>query len=146
MILYYLWLILVAIQGLLSYGTAYRLTKNGGDNGVSLYGWLFVLGLAALVPGLGIYLWRRYRDSDDYFDRQRYQRDHFYTRGNQRTNLDIVEHGRFGDSELQVSANRVIERVVTDANRDCKTRKGCARCHTLYDAMLDSCPDCGAVE
>ena len=45
-------------------GTAYRLTKNGGDNGVSLFGWMLVMGLASLIPGLGIYLWVKYKDID----------------------------------------------------------------------------------
>jgi hypothetical protein len=62
-ILYIIWQILYAIQLFLSYGTAYRLTKNGGDNGVSLFGWLFVLSLASAIPGLGIYLWDKYKDS-----------------------------------------------------------------------------------
>jgi len=57
-----LWKIISVIQSILSYGTAYRLTKNGGDNGISLFGWFFVLNLASLVPGLGIYLWFRYRN------------------------------------------------------------------------------------
>ena len=57
-----LW-ILIVVQSFLAYGTAYRLTKNGGDNGVALFGWFFVLSLAAMVPGLGIYLWFRYRDA-----------------------------------------------------------------------------------
>jgi hypothetical protein len=62
MFLLVLWEITVAVQSAFSYGTAYRLTKNGGDNGVSLFGWFVVLGFASLVPGLGIYLWVRYRD------------------------------------------------------------------------------------
>ena len=57
-----LWYILTAVQSLLGYGTAYRLTKNGGDSGVALWGWLLVMGLAAAIPGLGIYLWKKYRD------------------------------------------------------------------------------------
>jgi hypothetical protein len=61
-LLYYGWLILTAVQGFLSYGTAYRLTKRGGDNGVALYGWMVLLGLASMVPGLGISLWFNYRD------------------------------------------------------------------------------------
>ena len=64
MILYILWQIVNAIQLFLSYGTAYRLTKNGGDNGVSLFGWMLVMGLASLIPGLGIYLWVKYKDTD----------------------------------------------------------------------------------
>lgn len=59
-----LWYIVIIVQGIMSYGTAYRLTKNGGDNGVSLFGWFFVLGFASLIPGLGIYLWLRYRELD----------------------------------------------------------------------------------
>ena len=57
-----LWRIITIVQGFLSYGTAYRLTKRGGDNGISLFGWLFVLGLASMIPGLGIFLWFQYRE------------------------------------------------------------------------------------
>jgi len=46
----------------MGFGTAYRLTKNGGDNGVALWGWLFLMSLVALIPGLGIYLWTKYLD------------------------------------------------------------------------------------
>lgn len=62
MFLILLWEIIAAVQSFLSYGTAYRLTKSGGDNGVSLFGWFLVLNLASLVPGLGIYLWFKYKD------------------------------------------------------------------------------------
>ena len=58
----FLYYIVITVQMFFSYGTAYRLTKRGGDNGVSLFGWLFVMNLAALVPGLGIWLWFRYKD------------------------------------------------------------------------------------
>ena len=64
MIFLVLWYIFCIVQVTLSYGTAYRLAKTGGDNGVSLYGWLFVMNLAAAVPGLGIYLWQKYRYID----------------------------------------------------------------------------------
>ena len=57
-----IWYVMVAIQMFLGYGTAYRLTKTGGDNGITLFGWIMVQGLAALVPGLGIYLWYKYKD------------------------------------------------------------------------------------
>lgn len=57
-----LWYIITVVQGFLAYGTAYRLTKRGGDNGVALWGWFFVMNLAAMIPGLGIYLWHKYRD------------------------------------------------------------------------------------
>jgi len=59
-----LWQIITIVQGFFAYGTAYRLTKNGGDNGVALFGWMLVMGLAAAIPGLGIYLWFKYRDHD----------------------------------------------------------------------------------
>ncbi len=55
------WYIITIVQEFLMYGTAYRLAKRGGDNGVSLFGWFFVISLASLIPGLGIYLWKKYR-------------------------------------------------------------------------------------
>jgi hypothetical protein len=57
-----LWKILVVIQGILSFGTAYRLTKKGGDNGLALWGWFIVFEFVSLVPGLGIYMWFKYKD------------------------------------------------------------------------------------
>jgi len=62
MLLILLWEIIAAVQSFLSYGTAYRLTKNGGDNGVSPFRRFLVLNLASLVPGLGIYLWFKFKD------------------------------------------------------------------------------------
>lgn len=61
-LIFLLWQLIIIVQGLFSYGTAYRLTRDGGDNGVSLFGWFFVLQFASLIPGLGIYLWFKYRD------------------------------------------------------------------------------------
>jgi len=58
------WYIILIVQLFFSYGTAYRLTKRGGDNGVALWGWQFVLSLASLIPGLGIYLWIKYRENE----------------------------------------------------------------------------------
>ena len=57
-----LWYIVSIVQSFLAFGTAYRLTKNGGDNGVSLWGWMLVINLASLIPGLGIYLWFKFKD------------------------------------------------------------------------------------
>ena len=54
-----LWEILYIVQMFMAYGTAYRKTKANGDNGVSLFGWLIAYGFAAIIPGLGIYLWSR---------------------------------------------------------------------------------------
>jgi len=50
------------IQAFLGFGTAYRLTKNGGDNGVSLFGWMFLMQLVSVIPGLGIYIYIRCKD------------------------------------------------------------------------------------
>ena len=63
-----LWYIAYGVQILLAYGTAYRLTKKGGDNGISLWGWMFLLNLASAIPGLGFYLWSKYRDDNKIVD------------------------------------------------------------------------------
>ena len=60
----FLWSCAAVFQCFLGYGTAYRLTKMGADNGVALFWWVFVMGLAALVPGLGFYLWNKYKNLD----------------------------------------------------------------------------------
>lgn len=56
-----IWYIIYVIQAIFSYGTAYRYTKNNGDNGVALFGWMLVFMLASIVPGLGIYFWYKSR-------------------------------------------------------------------------------------
>jgi len=62
--LMYLWYGVFLVQVLMSYGTVYRLTKRGGDNGVALYGWLLALLLASIIPGLAVQLWFRYREKN----------------------------------------------------------------------------------
>jgi len=61
-ILLFAYYIITIVQGFMGYGSAYRLTKNGGDNGVALFGWLLLMSLAAAIPGLGIYLWHKYKE------------------------------------------------------------------------------------
>ena len=61
-ILIIIWQIVLIVQSFLAYGTAYRLTKRGGDNGVSLFGWMLLHGLLAAIPGLGIYFWYKYKE------------------------------------------------------------------------------------
>ncbi len=56
------WYAFTIIQEFLAYGTAYRQTKAGGDNGIALFGWLLLFILASVVPGLGIYLWRKSKE------------------------------------------------------------------------------------
>ena len=60
--LMFLWYAVMAVQVFLSYGTAYRLTKSGGDNGVSLFISIWLLSMASIIPGLGIFLWYKYRE------------------------------------------------------------------------------------
>jgi len=61
-LIYFLWLACTFVQTLMAYGTAYRFTKNGGDSGVALFGWMIVFQLAAMIPGLGIWLWIKNKD------------------------------------------------------------------------------------
>ena len=62
MVILYLWYAVAIVQEFMAYGTAYRKTRDNGDNGVSLYGWMIVYSLAAIIPGLGIYLWIKSKD------------------------------------------------------------------------------------
>ena len=79
MLLLILWQITVGIQGVLALGTAYRLTKTGGDSGPALCWWLIVLGLAAFIPGLGFYLWYRFREDHRYnHDRYLYEYQQYH--------------------------------------------------------------------
>ena len=59
------WYVLAIIQLFLVYGTAYRYTKKGGDDGFSLFGWMLAFELASLIPGLGIYLWKTSKEEDN---------------------------------------------------------------------------------
>ena len=60
-----LWTIMYTAQVLLAFGTAYRKTKHGGDNGATLFGWLFIHSIAALVPGLEIAFWQASKKLDN---------------------------------------------------------------------------------
>ena len=62
MVLFILWYVFIIIQMFMGYGTAYRKTKANGDNGVALFGWMIVYNLAAMIPGLGIYLWNKSKE------------------------------------------------------------------------------------
>lgn len=63
-LIFLVWYVLIIVQGLLAIGTAYRKTKANGDNGVSLYGWSIVYGLASFIPYLGIYFWKQSKKPD----------------------------------------------------------------------------------
>jgi len=64
-LLLFVWHIITLLQVFFGYGTAYRLTRDGGDNGIFLFGWLFLMSLAALIPGLGFYIWHKNRDGGE---------------------------------------------------------------------------------
>jgi len=63
-LLFFAWLIIWIIQLYLGLGTAYRHTKRGGDNGFALFGWMFLFELAAFVPVLGWYFWKKSFDGE----------------------------------------------------------------------------------
>ncbi len=63
-----IWNIVYIVQIFFAYGTAYRYTKKGGDNGIALFGWMLVFALASLVPGLGIYLWFKSKKEEDTYN------------------------------------------------------------------------------
>lgn len=50
-----IWFVLFIVQAILAYGTAYRCTKKGNDNGFGLFIYLIGFTFAALVPGLGLH-------------------------------------------------------------------------------------------
>jgi hypothetical protein len=59
--IFFIGYIFFIVQCFFSYGTAYRRTRAGGGDGLALYGWMVVFQLASMIPGLGIYFWRKYR-------------------------------------------------------------------------------------
>ena len=151
MVIFFLWMVVVCIQEILSFGTAYRLTKNGGDNGVALWGWFFALGFASLIPGLGFYLWHKYRDP---YGEGPYKSTYTQSTYAMNTNSNTGSGFSSGNRGSKVYPGMPIPREEpADANpaessdaeqkKDFATRKQCSRCHTLYNAKLDNCPQCG---
>ena len=63
--IFIVWYLITIIQLFFGYGTAYRLTKRGGDNGIALFGWFIVMGFVSVVPGLGFYMWSKYRNEEE---------------------------------------------------------------------------------
>ena len=118
-ILWILWYICIIVQSLLSYGTAYRLTKKGGDNGISLWGWMTLLNLASAVPGLGIFLWFKYRNiaqNNQYYYEQQYQQPQQYQQYQQPQQYPPAQY---------------------------PLRTVCQNCGGQYNPEHGSCPHCG---
>ncbi len=62
-IILFIWYAFYFVQAIMGYGTAYRKTKAGGDDGVALFGWMILFsGIVSIVPGLGIYFWVKSKD------------------------------------------------------------------------------------
>lgn len=59
-VLLIVWAIIYILQAFLAFGTAYRCTKCGNDNGVGLFIYLIGFGFAALIPGLGLHYYIKY--------------------------------------------------------------------------------------
>lgn len=55
LVVFIVWAIIYILQLFLAFGTAYRCTKSGNDNGVGLFIYLLGFSFAALVPGLGLH-------------------------------------------------------------------------------------------
>ncbi|MDR2736531.1 MAG: hypothetical protein LBB49_03095 [Gracilibacteraceae bacterium] len=100
-----LWYIIYFVQTFLMYGTAYRLTKRGGDNGVALFGWLFLLSLVAMIPGLGIYLWFRFRHEAPIVKEEtvRFHDDQGDTKGDIKEQIDL---GNLQEAEKMLDRSR----------------------------------------
>jgi len=112
-----LWYIVYLVQFFLNYGTAYRLTKYGGDNGLSLWGWFFVLSLASIIPGLGVYLWFK------------------YTEENMSTGYDNDDRVTSLSNELREAKNQI-----NMLKADVKT---CSACDTKITKDSIFCKSCG---
>lgn len=55
-----IWAVMYIIQALMAFGTAYRCTKLGNDNGTGLFIYLIGFSFAALIPGLGLHYYIKY--------------------------------------------------------------------------------------
>jgi hypothetical protein len=114
-----LWYVCIIVQVFMSYGTAYRLTKKGGDNGISLWGWMIVLNLASAVPGLGIFLWvknRKTPQNNQYDYDQQYQHPQQYQQHQQPQQYPPAQY---------------------------PLRTVCQNCGGQYNPEQSSCPHCG---
>ena len=123
--LLFAWICIAVYQACLGYGTAYRLTKQGGDNGTALIGWLLVTGLAALVPVLGFYLWTRYKNIDVPEDTLA------AAVGASTKPAGAFKNGFFG------GRNKTKKNQKTDSTITCK------KCGKVYDSFYQVCSGCG---
>ena len=123
----FIWFAVFIYQVCLGYGTAYRLTKMGADNGTALFGWIFVTGLAAIIPGLGFYIWNKYKNID-------VPEDKFLAGSDGTSTTAAPTRGgffNFGNSRKKKkdqNANKMIT---------------CEKCGREYDSFYQACSGCG---
>jgi len=116
------WYICFFIQLILSYGTAYRFTKRGGDNGVVLWGWMLALSFASLIPGLGFYLWHK--------------------------NKEVRNSSQYQQPQNQQPQNRFSQPYSSNyqvSNQDQATQGSlmCPNCARTITGSIADCPYCG---
>lgn len=122
-------LIAVAIyQAFLGYGTAYRLTKMGADSGTALFLWLTAMTLAALVPGLGFYLWSKYRNIDVPEDKFAAEAGVVSKAANPGIGGGLFKMKKSSKDKKQQSAPKTVT---------------CSKCGREYDAFFKVCSGCG---
>ena len=115
-------------QCLLGYGTAYRLTKEGSDNGVGLFLWIFAMTLVAIVPGLGFFIWNKYKNIDVPEDK--------FAADTTKTPLSTQptktkRASIFGGGSKKKKAQNVPKTIT------------CEKCGREYDAFYKVCSGCG---
>ena len=122
----FVWIAATIYQVFLGYGTAYRLTKEGSDNGTGLFLWLLFTSAAALVPGLGFYIWNKYKNID--VPEDQFASD---SGGASKTAASGRGGGFFKFNTKKKNTSNVSKTII------------CQRCGREYDAFFKACSGCG---
>ena len=144
-ILFLLWYVCLIVQSIFSYGTAYRLTKRGGDNGMALCGWRILLCFASVIPGLGIYLWIKYKDPPRYKQcryEQQYQQYQQYRQYQQYQQYPLPQYPSPLYTQTQHQTQSPEYPPAPQYSQYSSVRK-CQNCGEEYIAGYNSCPHCG---
>ena len=114
------WYIMSIVQILLAYGTTYRaITKEEGNNGVTLFFWLLVYTLAGLIPFLGIYLYYKSKKWETFSDQELVCEKYFD--GKMETLAVVSKNGRqiqFEDGEVAEVFEGVTGYYIVAFNRE----------------------------
>lgn len=130
-----LWLLCWGVQACFSLGTAYRYTKRGGDNGLALWGWMFVFGCSSMVPGLGLYFWYKTRLQQDAGARQ--------THVQQATQVPVVYITQPATQSVPNKSGAVPAVVAVAAGPLHDTRPICPSCGSILPNDSVFCEHCG---